>query len=170
MIGKMAADARPIAPGTAPVQPVAAGAVAGTPAGPPVTLTIVPAGMNQAVGATFQVSVLTSATHDLFAAPMQIQFDPKVLTLVNVDSGDLLSRDGQAAAMVHRDEGNGAVTISATRPPGSKGVDGQGTLCTLTFKAVSPGDATIALARIGLKDSHQNSIGSVGGQTVVHVR
>ena len=134
------------------------------------TLSVVPAMANQAVGSTFQVSVIASNAHDLFAAPLQMQFDPRVLSLVNVDSGDLLSRDGQAVALVHRDEGNGAVTVSATRPPGVKGVDGQGTLCTLTFKALAPGDATLALTRIGLKDSQQNSIASVGGQAVVHVK
>ena len=162
MIGKMAADARPMAP----AQVSANGAVT---AGP-VTLSVVPAMANQAVGSTFQVSVIASNAHDLFAAPLQMQFDPRVLSLVNVDSGDLLSRDGQAVALVHRDEGNGAVTVSATRPPGTKGVDGQGTLCTLTFKALAPGDATLALTRIGLKDSQQNSIASVGGQAVVHVK
>ena len=164
MIGKMAADARPRAMG--PVQVASNGTVSAT----PVTLSVVPSTANQAVGSTFQVSVVASNAHDLFAVPLQMQFDPRVLSLVNVDSGDLLSRDGQAVALVHRDEGNGAVTVSATRPPGSKGVDGQGTVCTLTFKALAPGDATLALTRIGLKDSQQNSIASVGGQAVVHVK
>jgi general secretion pathway protein D len=89
---------------------------------------------------------------------------------VNVDSGNMLGRDGQAVALVHRDEGNGAVTVSATRPPGAKGIDGQGTICTLTFKALAPGDATLQLTRIGLKDSQQRAIPSVGGQAVVHVK
>ncbi|HEY5213195.1 MAG TPA: cohesin domain-containing protein [Acidobacteriaceae bacterium] len=164
MIGKMAADAQPRAMGS--VQVSSNGTVSAT----PVTLSVVPASANQAVGSTFQVSVVASNAHDLFAVPLQLQFDPRVLSLVNVDSGDLLSRDGQAVALVHRDEGNGAVTVSATRPPGSKGVDGQGTVCTLTFKALAPGDATLALTRIGLKDSQQNSIASVGGQAVVHVK
>ncbi len=167
MIGKMAADARPMTPGAVASAQVSAN---GTVTAPPVTLSVVPAMANQAVGSTFQVSVIASNAHDLFAAPLQMQFDPRVLSLVNVDSGDLLSRDGQAVALVHRDEGNGAVTVSATRPPGTKGVDGQGTLCTLTFKALAPGDATLALTRIGLKDSQQNSIASVGGQAVVHVK
>jgi general secretion pathway protein D len=167
MMGKMASDARPIAPGTV----AANGSVAGGPvAGIPITLTVVPAAATQAVGSTFQVSVMASNAHDLFAVPLQMQFDPRVLALVNVDSGDLLSRDGQAAALVHRDEGNGAVTVSATRPPGTKGVDGQGIVCTLTFKALAPGDATLALTRIGLKDSQQNSIPAVGGQSVIHVK
>jgi general secretion pathway protein D len=164
MMGKMADDAKPRTEGDTHVS------ANGTVSNVPVVLTVVPQTANEPVGSTFQVSVVASGAHDLFAAPLQMQFDPKLLQLVNVDSGDFLSRDGQAAALVHRDEGNGAVTISATRPPGTKGVDGSGTLCTLTFKTLAPGDATLALTRMGLKDSQQNSIVSVGGQAVVHVK
>ena len=163
MIGKMAADARPIGPQpAAALRPVAQGA--------PVMLTVVPTTANQPVGATFQVAVTVANAHDLYSVPMQMQFDPRVLQLVNVDAGEFLSRDGQAVAMVHRDEGNGAVTMSATRPPGAKGVDGQGTVCTLTFKALAAGDATLALTRIGAKDSQQASVTAIGNQAVVHVQ
>jgi general secretion pathway protein D len=170
MLGKMAADAkRPTAPGGSTAANVAAAAMP-MPPKPPVTLTVVPAVATQSVGTTFQVAVMASNAHDLYAAPLQMQFDPKVLQLVNVDSGELLGRDQQAVALVHRDEGNGAVTISATRPPGTKGVDGQGTICTLTFKAIAAGDSTLALTRVGLKDSQQNNIASTPMQAVVHVK
>jgi general secretion pathway protein D len=163
MIGKMAADARPLTPGgrtplTAPGS------------GMPVMLTVVPSSANQTVGATFQVAVTAMNAHDLYSVPLQMQFDPRVLQLVNVDAGEFFGRDGQAAALVHRDEGNGAVTISATRPPGARGVDGQGTICTLTFKAIAPGDSTLALTRIGAKDSEQVSVTTMGNQGVVHVK
>jgi general secretion pathway protein D len=165
MLGKMAADAKRNAPGAGSA---AAAITAGM--GTPVTINVVPATMTQAVGSTFQVAVMASNAHDLFAAPMQMQFDPKVLQLVNVDAGEMLQRDQQAIALVHRDEGNGAVTISASRPPGAKGIDGQGTICTLTFKAIAPGDATLALVRVGLKNSQQKDIASVPHQAVVHVK
>ena len=168
MIGKMAADAKPMTPGAAASVPITPNWT--VPAATQVTLTVLPAVSNQAVGSTFQVSVMAANAHDLFAVPVQIQFDPKVLSLVNVDSGELLGKDGQDVALVHRDEGNGAVTISATRPPGTKGVDGQGAVCTLTFKAVAAGDSTLALTRIGTRDSQQKVIPSVGVQAVVHVK
>ena len=113
---------------------------------------------------------MAANAHDLFEVPMQMQFNPAVLQLVNVDAGDLLGRDGQAVALVHRDDGNGAVSISASRPPGMRGVDGQGSLVTLTFKAVGAGDSTLALVRIGAKDSHTANVAAVGTQGVVHVK
>src|ERR1039458_4871267 len=38
------------------------------------------------------------------------------------------------------DEGNGHVTISASRPPGVNGVNGEGQVCIFTFKALAAGD------------------------------
>jgi general secretion pathway protein D len=163
MLGKMAADARPMQPGMAAPAPQPAGVL-------PVSLSVLPAVANQSVGSTFQVAVMAANAHDLFSVPLQMQFDPRVLQLVNVDAGELLGRDQQAVALVHRDEGNGAVTVSASRPPGTKGVDGQGTVCTLTFKALAAGDSSLALTRIGAKDSKQNSVPAVGTQAVVHVK
>jgi general secretion pathway protein D len=170
MIGKMAADAKPL-----PQPGVANGAgVAGTPGAdsglPPVRLTVTPPVSNQPVGSTFQIAITASNARDLYSVPMQLQFDPKLLALVNVDSGDLLTRDIHEISLLHRDEGNGAVTVSASRLPGATGVNGQGTICTLTFKALAPGDATIALTRTGAKDSKQNNLPTIGLQGVVHVK
>jgi general secretion pathway protein D len=167
MIAKMAADSKPVTPETMANMHMSPN---GTMSATPLTLAVTPASTNQGVGSTFQVSIVAQNAHDLFAAPLQLQFDPKVLSLVNVDAGDLLDKDGQSVALVHRDEGNGAITISATRPPGTKGVDGQGSICTLTFKAIGPGDSTLALTRIGTRDSQQNRIVSVGTPGVVHVK
>jgi general secretion pathway protein D len=166
-IGTIASEGRPIAPPSA--TRAAANATAAV-AGAPVSLTVVPPVTNQAVGSTFQVAVLANNAHDLFSVPLQLQFDPKVLSLVDVDSGVLLSQDGQAVALVHRDEGNGLVTVSASRPPGTAGVTGQGTVVTLTFKAVAAGDSALTLVKVGAKDSKQNTLPVVGAQGTVHVK
>jgi general secretion pathway protein D len=140
------------------------------PIGPPVTLTIAPVNSTQTVGSTFQASVILSNAHDLFSVPLEIQFDPKVLQLVNVDTGGLLGGDGQAVALVHRDEGNGHVTVSASRPPDVNGVNGDGQLCIFTFKALAAGDSNIALVKVGARNSLQANLPAVGSQAVVHVK
>ncbi len=168
MVGQMAAQAQPLpAPVAGTPAPAAAASTGGM---APLNVTIVPGSVAQTVGATFQVAVMLSNAKDLSSVPLQMHFDPRVLALVNVDSGELLGRDGQAVALVHRDEGNGQVTISASRPPSTKGVDGQGTLCTLTFKAISAGDSPLTLMKVGAKDSSQNNLPTVGNQSVVHVK
>jgi general secretion pathway protein D len=162
-------QAQPIAPPAIPPlngQPAPATA----PAGPPVSFSVVPPASTQAVGSTFQVAVNLANARDVFSVPIQMQFNPAVLQLVNVDAGNFLSRDGQAVALVHRDEGNGLVTISSERPPNTAGVTGQGGLCTLTFKAIAAGDSNLALVKVGARNSVQANLPAVGSQAVVHVK
>jgi general secretion pathway protein D len=134
----------------------------------PLNLSVVSPAQAQ-VGATFQVPVRASNAHDLFGVPLQMQFDPKVLSLVGVDTGDLLAKDGQAVALSHRDDGEGAVTMSLSRPPNTAGVNGDGPLCVLTFKAIAPGNSSLSLVRVGAQDSHQNKLPVTGGQATVRV-
>jgi general secretion pathway protein D len=142
-----------------------------TPAGGPISLSVTPANSNQTVGSTFQVGVTLNNGRDVYSVPIQMQFDPKVLELVNVDAGDFLGHDGQAVALVHRlEDTSGLVTISTSRPPGVAGINGQGNLCTLTFKAIGPGDSSLALVKMGAKNSAQANLPAVGSQAMVHVK
>jgi general secretion pathway protein D len=134
----------------------------------PLNLSVVSPAQAQ-VGATFQVTVRASNAHDLFGVPLQMQFDPKVLALQGVDAGDLLGKDGQAVALSHRDDGEGAITMSLSRPPNTAGVNGDGPLCVLTFKAIAPGTSSLSLVRVGAQDSHQNKLPVTGGQATVRV-
>ena len=136
----------------------------------PIDFEVVPQVLRQSVGSTFQVAVSASNAHDLFTVPLQLKFDPRILSLVDVDSGELLNRDGQAVAVVHRDEGSGLVAISASRPPKAAGVNGQGTVFTITFKALAPGDSPLSLVKVSAQDSKQVSLPAFSIPGVVHVK
>jgi general secretion pathway protein D len=157
---------QPVGPGgtVTPVMPLGTGAA---------TLTVTPTVSNQAVGSTFSASVNVANAQDLFAIPLQIQFNPAVLQLVNVDTGSFLGSDGQAVAMAHRDEGNGLVALSSRRPPNTKGVSGQGPVAVMTFKAIAAGDSNITLVKVGASNSAQAAIpiyAAAGSQALVHVK
>lgn len=172
MVQQLAQQAAPVQPPVAgtPTQASLGQAAAGQAAAAPVTLSVVPAWASHTPGSTFQISVSATNAHDLYSVPLQLQFDPKILQLVNVDTGELLGRDGQAVAISHRDEGNGLVTISTSRPPNAKGVDGQGSICTLTFKALAPGDTTFSLVKVAARNSAQVSLPVIGSQAAVQVK
>jgi general secretion pathway protein D len=184
MVGQIGQQAQPVQPGqlAPPVPGVTPNAAAPAPnaaapnaaaqaaAATPVTLSVIPANSTQTVGSTFQVAVMLGNGKDIYSVPLQLQFNPALLQLVNVDAGDFLGRDGQAVAIVHRDEGNGLVTISTSRPPGVAGVSGQGSVCTLTFKAIAAGDSNLGLVKIGARNSAQATLPAVGTQAVVHVK
>jgi general secretion pathway protein D len=101
---------------------------------------------------------------------MQLHYDNSKLALINVDSGTYLGHDGQAIALVHRDDGVGNVVISASRPPGVAGVNGSGTVCLLTFQANGAGDAAMQIVRASAKNSAQQAVDIAGSQTAVHVQ
>lgn len=111
-----------------------------------------------AVGSTVQVPVVITGGANLSALPMQIQYDPSRLSLVNVSEGDFLNRDGQAVALVHRDDGPGNITLNASRPPGAPGVSGAGVVCVLSFQAKAAGTSSVTITRPGAVNSSQQPV------------
>ena len=120
-------------------------------------------------GTTFQVPVVLTGGTDISSVPLQIQYDPGKLSLVNVGDGDLLNRDGQIVAMAHRDDGPGTITLNASRPPGTPGISGAGVVCVLSFQAKATGDSTISVTRAGAMNSAQKPITVQGSQTTITV-
>ncbi|HEY6848084.1 MAG TPA: cohesin domain-containing protein, partial [Terracidiphilus sp.] len=66
-----------------------------------INLMFSPPGNPISAGGTFTIPVVLTGGRNVASVPMQIQYDPEKLSLVNVTSGDLLSRDNQAVALVH---------------------------------------------------------------------
>jgi len=122
------------------------------------------------VGATFQVPVVLSGGTDVSSIPLQIRYDPAHLSLVNVSSGDLLGKDGQAVALVHRDDGPGDLTIVTSRPPGTKGVSGTGAVCVLSFQAKAAGPTALTITRAAAVNSTQQQAAAAGSQVGIVVK
>jgi general secretion pathway protein D len=130
-----------------------------------------PATVQTTKGNTFAVNLVLSGAQNVYSVPVQLNYDPKILQLLNVSNGGFLSQDGQAVALVHReDDGLGQVTITASRPPGSGGVTGQGTVVTLTFQAKATGQSPLTITRGGARDPGLQSIAVTGAQAAVTVQ
>jgi general secretion pathway protein D len=122
-------------------------------------------------GNTFVVNLLISGAQNVYSVPVQMNYDPAKLQLVNVSNGGFLSQDGQAVALVHReDETTGTLQITATRPPGAGGVSGQGAVVTLTFQAKASGQTPLTITRGGARDPGQQAIAVNGAQASVTVQ
>jgi general secretion pathway protein D len=122
-------------------------------------------------GNTFVVNLLISGAQNVYSVPVQMNYDPAKLQLVNVSNGGFLSQDGQAVALVHReDETTGTLQITATRPPGAGGVSGQGTVVTLTFQAKASGQTPLTITRGGARDPGLQAITVNGAQASVTVQ
>jgi general secretion pathway protein D len=130
-----------------------------------------PAQITAVKGNTFVVNLLISGAQNVYSVPVQMNYDPAKLQLVNVSNGGFLSQDGQAVALVRReDETTGTLQITAMRPPGATGVSGQGTVVTLTFQAKDSGQTPLTITRGQALDPGQHSIAVNGAQASVTVQ
>ncbi|MGD0892338.1 MAG: cohesin domain-containing protein [Terracidiphilus sp.] len=118
-------------------------------------------------GSTFQIPVILTGGTDIAAVPLQIQYDPAKLSLVNVGPGDFLGRD---AALVHRDDGSGGLSISAARPPGAAGVNGAGVVCVLSFQAKAAGESTLSITKSVVTNSAQKMLPAQNAQLNIVVK
>jgi general secretion pathway protein D len=111
--------------------------------------------LNQSV----TVNLVIENIQDLFAAPMRIVFDSKVLRLTEVSRGPFLSSDGaQVTFSETKIADPGGVIVSMNRLPGSGGISGQGTLLTLKFQAAGRGVAMLSFEELVLRDGKLNTL------------
>ncbi len=154
-------------PGSSPaIAPSEPNGATGTP-----SFSFDPSTVQTTKGNTFAVNLVISGAQNVYSVPVQLNYDPKILQLLNVSNGGFLSQDGQAVALVHReDDGLGQVTVTASRPPGSGGVTGKGTVVTLTFQAKATGQSPLTITRGGARDPGLQSIAVTGAQAAVTVQ
>ncbi|HLN01844.1 MAG TPA: cohesin domain-containing protein [Bryobacteraceae bacterium] len=119
----------------------------------------VPAQTTAQVNGTVTVSLMVDNAADLASTPMLIRFDPKILQLGDVVRGNLLASDGQQVAFsknVLNDTGEATVNVS--RFPTTGGVSGSGTIVTLVFRAIAPGDTVVTVPSLVLRNSQSQPI------------
>jgi len=171
--GAMNNPAQPKTPGqpqgnvapSASVQPAAASAPMGS-----AIVSFDPPTLDQPVGSTFTVNVNLAGGQNVFSVPLQIMYNPRVLQLLNVSNGTLLSQDGQTVALVNRDDSMaGILQVTASRPPGTNGISGDGSVFTLTFQARTPGQSTLSINRAALKNAAMQTTPASGSQAIVTV-
>jgi general secretion pathway protein D len=156
---------------TAPTQPSPRQTNPGQPSNPAASFLFDPPTVQATKGNTFAVNLLISGAQNVYSVPVQLNYDPKILQLVNVSNGGFLSQDGQAVALVHReDEALGQSQITATRPPGAGGVSGQGAVVTMTFEAKASGQTPLTITRGGARDPGLQAITVNGAQAAVSVQ
>jgi general secretion pathway protein D len=130
-----------------------------------------PPTLTPAKGATFTVNVMLSGGQNVYSVPLELNYDPNQLQVVNVSNGGFLSQDGQAVALVHRDDTTtGKLQVTATRPPGAGGVSGQGAVVTLTFIAKGPGQSALTITRGGARDPAMQPIAMNGAQAAITIQ
>jgi general secretion pathway protein D len=120
-----------------------------------------------ATGATFQVPVVLNGATDVTSIALQVHYDPAKLQLAGTVAGDFLSRDGQPTGLSHVEVEPGSVVVSASRPPGTRGVTGTGVVCVLTFQAKTSGESGLGITRFSVNGAEQQVPVQTGQATIV---
>ena len=178
--GAMMSPGQPRGPQTQPqsgttaanIQPTSAAAPAPAASAPPgsAIISFDPPTLDQAVGSTFSINVNLAGGQNVFSVPVQVMYNPRVLQLLNVSNGPLLAKDGQTVALVNRDDSMaGILQLTASRPPGTNGISGDGSVFTLTFQARAPGQSNLSINRAMVKNSAMQNIPASGSQALVTV-
>ncbi len=130
-----------------------------------------PPSLSLAKGSTFSVNVMVTGGQNMYSVPVQLSYDPNQLSVINVSNGGFLSQDGQAVALVHRDDPvTGTLLVTASRPPGVGGVSGQGSVVTVTFVAKSTGQSALTITRGGARDPAMQPIAMNGAQAAITIQ
>lgn len=158
------ADPEPAEPAAQPAaeQPAAAGAA---------SFRFGPSDPTVGVGSQVSVNVFVDNAQDLMAAPLRIQFDPKILRLADITRGALLEGDGVDLIFsknIRNEVGQAAVNIS--RFPGTGGVNGNGVLVTLIFEGVAPSSGRVRVVSTGARTSNSQRVQIPSGDINVTVR
>jgi general secretion pathway protein D len=139
------------------------------PNGPP-TVRFEPSTISIKPGTTTTIAVVVENVKDLASIPLQIQYNPAVISIEEVRHGGFLAGDTQEALVQRIDNQHGSTIISATRMQNLPGVSGTGTVAAIVIRAIGPGESKISITQVNAKDSAQKIIPLVTVEGTVRVQ
>ena len=122
-------------------------------------------------GDSATIGLAVSNVQDLYSIPLLIHYDPAVISVEEVrDGGFLGGSNSQNIAIVQRiDAQRGEVVVSATRQPGTVGVNGTGTILGFVVHALAPGTTHLQVLQVNAHNSQQATIPMVSGEATIQV-
>ena len=130
-----------------------------------------PASVTMKTGDTTTIGLSVDGVQDLFSIPILLQYNPAVVQVDEVRNGGFLSGGTQEIAVVQRvDQQRGQAIVSATRQPGTPGVNGSGTLLGFVVRAMGPGTTTLQILQVNAHDSQQKPITLGAGVATIQVQ
>jgi general secretion pathway protein D len=139
-------------PATAPPE---AGAGAPQPVAGAATVRFDATQLEKSLSDSFTISLQVDGAKDVIGAPIQIQFDPKAVSLTDVARGSFWGGEGEEPTLtknVLNDSGTAAIRV--LRKEGSAGITGSGPLISLTFKTLARGATIIRASSVTLQAFH----------------
>jgi hypothetical protein len=113
-----------------------------------------PSYLGTAAGQEFSASVVISGASGVGSVPFHLEFDPDVLEFLGADqTSPFLSQDGTPVFVLATLSGNGReIIVGLSRQGNRPGVDGQGTLIEMRFRARKSGTTSLNFSNLSVLD------------------
>jgi general secretion pathway protein D len=99
------------------------------------------------VGGTMTVDLWLNASQALSVVPLNLNYDPRVLSVVSVEQGSFMGNAGTTATLSKKAEAGSGTIRAIVTAAGGTGTAAEGSMLQLVFKALAPSDGTrIALS------------------------
>lgn len=108
-------------------------------------------------GQQFDVTVAVDAAKPVSHLPITLRFDPEMLQVLDVWSGDFLGSGSESRFLTDFSR-PGRIVIGASRLGDQQGVRGQGAVAHITFRALTLGKAVVQFEKGKALDRHLNRI------------
>jgi len=119
----------------------------------------------------FIVEIKATDVVGLQNAPFILAYDPIFVEYVGAAEGNLLRQDGKPVTFrVTDDKNTGQVTFALSRPADSGGVNGSGTLASVTFRARNQGPASFGLMAVNFTGQGGKQFDVLPYNSVVEVK
>lgn len=130
-----------------------------------------PPQIDTAVQGSITVALIIENATDAAAAPIQVQYDPKIVRLNDVGRGDFFASDNQTPVFTKNIQNdNGMASVNLNRLPGTPGASGSGVLVTLIFQGVAQGSTTVTVPNFTVRGTQGQVVAAGSPQIVINVK
>ena len=117
----------------------------------PAQVVVRPVAAEVGVGSAVTIAIEIAGATQIASVPFHLLFDGGVLAFQGAQEGTFLGGDGHPTVfMAAPDEAGTRVVVGLSRLGSESGISGDGLLCVLSFVALAPGDAALAVDRAGV--------------------
>lgn len=127
-------------------------------ASPTTTVYAYPSAKTVTVGQTFVIDIRVSDVIDLYGWEFKLGWNPNILDVIDVSEGSFLKQGGSTFFWQKTNNTVGYILVDCTLLGNVRGVNGSGTLASVTFYAETLGSCVLDLYDTKLVSSFEQSI------------
>jgi general secretion pathway protein D len=134
------------------------------------TVNFLPARVELQAGNTFNVNLAVNSPADITSLSLNLNFDPKLLRLKEIQRGDVVAQFGDKGSFLQNvSPTSGVAVIGFSSPTPTSGVK-SGNLVILVFEAVAAGETRVVISSVQALGAQGRPVNLVGGEMEVLIR